>query len=66
VLSVEDDGVGFDPGQARPGGQGLRNLRERAEALGGSVRISSLPHKGTTIRIQLPRGVSAGRSATPG
>ncbi|HZV49298.1 MAG TPA: GAF domain-containing sensor histidine kinase [Candidatus Dormibacteraeota bacterium] len=55
VLSVEDDGVGFDPEQARSAGQGLRNLRERAEALGGGMRISSLPGRGTVVRIRLPR-----------
>ena len=55
VLAVEDDGVGFDPAQARSGGQGLRNLRERAEALGGSVRVTSAPGRGTSVRVHLPR-----------
>ncbi len=55
VLMVEDDGVGFDPARARGEGQGLRNLRKRTEALGGSVRISSLPGKCTVVRIRIPR-----------
>jgi len=54
VLAVEDDGAGFDPEQPRPDGQGLRHLRERAEALGGSLRLTSAPGAGTTLRIELP------------
>jgi signal transduction histidine kinase len=54
VLEVDDDGRGFDP--ARPtGGQGLRNLRERAAALGGQAEIASAPGEGTSIRVTLPR-----------
>jgi signal transduction histidine kinase len=54
VLEVDDDGRGFDP--ARPsGGQGLRNLRERAEALGGRADIASAPGEGTRVRVTIPR-----------
>jgi signal transduction histidine kinase len=55
VLEVDDDGQGFDPATARPGGQGLGNLRARAEALGGRVEIDSQPDEGTRVRVQLPR-----------
>jgi signal transduction histidine kinase len=54
VISVEDDGVGFDPREAQSGGQGLRNLRERAEAMGGNMRVFSAPGKGTVMRVRLP------------
>lgn len=49
TLTVEDDGAGFDSGQ-RNGGMGLRNMRERAEALpGGWFRVESHRGKGTSV-----------------
>jgi signal transduction histidine kinase len=54
VLEVDDDGRGFDP--AQPGsGYGLRNLRERATALGGRAEITSAPGEGTRVRVTIPR-----------
>jgi signal transduction histidine kinase len=53
-LTIEDDGVGFSPRTARESGFGLTGMRERAAALGGSVRISSHKDKGTRIRIVFP------------
>jgi signal transduction histidine kinase len=55
VLEVDDDGRGFDPSQATGSGHGLRNLRERARALGGRAEIDSTPGEGTTIRVTIPR-----------
>jgi signal transduction histidine kinase len=55
VLEVDDDGRGFDPARATGAGQGLRNLRERAEGLGGRAQISSTPGQGTRVRVVLPR-----------
>jgi signal transduction histidine kinase len=55
VLEVDDDGRGFDPAQDRRGGQGLRNLRERARALGGRAEIDSVPGEGAKVRITIPR-----------
>jgi signal transduction histidine kinase len=55
VLEVDDDGQGFDPTLARPGGQGLGNLGARAEALGGRVEIDSRSSEGTRVRVQLTR-----------
>jgi signal transduction histidine kinase len=55
VLEVDDDGRGFDPAQDSGGGQGLRNLRERARELGGRAEIDSAPGSGTTIRVTIPR-----------
>lgn len=55
VLEVEDDGVGFEPGRAGDGaGQGLRNIRERAAALGATVDIVSAPGAGTHLTIRGP------------
>jgi len=55
VLEVDDDGRGFDPATARPRGQGLGNLRARAQALGGRVEIDSHQGEGTRVRVQLTR-----------
>ncbi len=49
-LSVADDGVGG----ADPDGTGLRGLSDRVAALGGTVQVSSVPDRGTCIRIELP------------
>ena len=55
---VKDDGRGFDPGAAGPRGMGdhfgLAGISERAEALGGEVRIASAPGVGTEIACRLP------------
>jgi signal transduction histidine kinase len=51
VLSVRDDGVGgADPG----GGSGLVGLRDRVEALGGSISVESPQGAGTRITAELP------------
>jgi signal transduction histidine kinase len=54
VLEVDDDGTGFDPDTVNPG-QGLGNLRGRAERLGGRLDLVSVPGEGTTVKIILPR-----------
>ncbi len=55
VLEVDDDGRGFDAARATGTGQGLRNLRERAEGLGGRAEIHSTPGQGTRVRVTIPR-----------
>ena len=54
VLEIDDDGQGFDQTGSPAGGQGLANLRTRAEALGGLARVESSAAEGTTIGIELP------------
>jgi signal transduction histidine kinase len=54
VLSVEDNGCGFDPQQAFVG-MGLQNMRHRAVELGGRIEISSQPGHGTRICVEIPR-----------
>jgi len=58
VVVTKDDGVGFNSASAR-GGLGLLGLRERVQALDGTVRISSSLNKGTTIEVRIPVGVHA-------
>lgn len=55
VFEVSDDGVGFDPA-ATEGGNGLRNLKERAAALRGSAEIVSEMSRGTVVRWRVPLG----------
>lgn len=54
VLEIDDDGRGFNVGRGSSRGQGLRNMRERVEAIGGTFSVESSPAEGTTVRVQLP------------
>ncbi len=54
VLTITDDGVGFDPAGVDPGGHGLGNLRARADALGGSVRFDPREEGGTRVVLRFP------------
>jgi signal transduction histidine kinase len=53
VLTIDDDGVGFDAG-GESVGNGLRNMRERAASLHGSLQVSSRNGKGTRLSIKFP------------
>ena len=57
-LAVRDDGRGFVVQEAA-GRHGLRNMRERVEALGGRLEISSGLWEGTRVTATLPLQVSA-------
>lgn len=52
VLSVTDDGGGFDPAARTGRGHGLVNLGIRAREIGGSLQIESAPGKGTRITLR--------------
>jgi signal transduction histidine kinase len=54
VLSVRDDGAGFDPANPPNEGMGLRNLAARASVLKGTLRIVSEPGVGTRVEIGFP------------
>ena len=54
VVEVTDDGVGFDLGAGAQVGRGLENVRERADALEGTLTISSEPGSGTRVRLEVP------------
>ena len=57
VLSVRDDGVGFD---LRAGsGSGLVNLSDRLAAVGGELRVLSAPGRGTEVICAVPRPPAA-------
>jgi signal transduction histidine kinase len=54
TIVLEDDGCGFEPGSARPGADGLRNMRERLEQLGGCCEIVTGSGKGTRVVFRVP------------
>jgi two-component system sensor histidine kinase UhpB len=53
ILTVADDGCGFDPTQPHTG-LGLRGMRERTRLLNGTITFESSPGQGTTVRVTLP------------
>ena len=58
-LIIEDDGNGFDLSEieklnrTRESGNGLNNIRERADLINAKLYINSTPSKGTTIFVEL-------------
>ncbi len=61
-VAVADDGRGFDPSEAEKSTSfGIKGMRERAEMLGGSLTLTSLPGVGTEVRILVP--LATARSA---
>ena len=54
MITIEDDGRGFDASQALSKGIGLRNIKNRVSVLGGKFRIDSFIGRGTHISIELP------------
>ena len=53
-VTVADDGAGFDPAGTPRAGLGLTSMRERAEALGGTLAVASAPGSGTTVTLEVP------------
>ena len=53
-VMIEDNGVGFDPREVLRGEHfGLLGMRERAEALGGTMNLESAPGSGTTVVVEV-------------
>lgn len=53
-IEINDDGIGFNPDDARREGHGLDNMAARAEEMGGTLTIASSPGQGTRIVVQVP------------
>ncbi len=56
TLTIEDDGVGFDPAslvRSMEGGFGLASMRERVEQVGGTLTVHTARNEGTTIVVAL-------------
>ncbi len=65
VGCVEDDGRGFEGTSEGDGdngvpGRGLHSMRERAELVGGALKLSSTPGMGTTIQASVPLNADCG------
>lgn len=53
-MVVEDDGAGFEPYTAIRGRHGIIGMNERANLLGGWLRVHSIPGEGTRLQVHLP------------
>jgi signal transduction histidine kinase len=63
ILSVDDDGAGFDPDQRLGSGHfGLANLRDRSTGLAGQLTIDTEQGRGTRVIVRLPLAPSEGPS----
>ena len=69
VVSVRDDGVGFRYDEERLRREGklgmLRSMKGRIEALGGSMRVVSMPGPGTEVEFRLPAQVRRTMTTEP-
>jgi PAS domain S-box-containing protein len=64
TLTVEDQGVGFDPAAASGVGLGLASMSERARLIQAEFAVVSRPGAGTRVSVRVPRErVLAGRSS---
>jgi signal transduction histidine kinase len=66
-LSIQDNGVGTRDWQKanRPGNHGLTIMRERAQAVDGDLRVSSIAGKGTKIEVRIPLPDGSQSESTP-
>ena len=57
TVEVKDNGTGFETGQERGGGFGMKSMQERAEILGGVISVESSPGHGTRVKcvVEIPR-----------
>lgn len=53
-LSIQDNGIGFDPGSVCWTGFGLVGMRERVSMLNGDLEVESATGKGVRVRVSLP------------
>ena len=51
-VTIHDDGEGFE-GEGSPAGQGLRNMRARAESIDGGFSLRTAPGRGTALEVVL-------------
>ncbi|MEN9444350.1 MAG: two-component sensor histidine kinase [Bacteroidota bacterium] len=54
ILTIDDNGQGFDTSTLKTQGNGLNNIRERAALINASLYINSRPGQGTQIFLELP------------
>jgi signal transduction histidine kinase len=54
VLTITDEGIGFDVNAARGKGLGLISMEERVAAIGGSLKVRSRHGSGTRLEVNVP------------
>ncbi|MBK8087050.1 MAG: hypothetical protein IPK31_03300 [Chitinophagaceae bacterium] len=54
LISIADDGIGYNVQQPKHHGAGITNMQARVAALNGSFGIEGMQNKGTTITIKIP------------
>ena len=54
IVTIHDNGKGIDTENLRRFGNGLHNMRQRMESVGGSIKITS--DKGTCVQVECPVG----------
>ena len=65
LLSIEDDGTGFDPGTERATGAGLRIMGYRADMLGGRLAVRRRVSGGTAVVCTFDPAVISGIAESP-
>lgn len=65
IVMVEDNGRGFDLAQAHRGGNGLCNMRERMEGIGGRFEVQPASGSGTRICFTVALGASGHLPSAP-
>ena len=54
VMTITDDGIGFDPAQVRQTGLGMVNIGDYADAMNATLEIDSKPGRGTRLKLVIP------------
>lgn len=54
TITIQDNGIGFDPNNIPSGHYGLLGIRERIRLTGGTFTLDSAPQKGTILTIEIP------------
>ena len=60
VMTIQDDGVGFDPAGVTIRRSGLKTMRTRAKKIGARFRLRSRRDKGTVIVVEVPKWTTEG------
>ncbi|ASK62787.1 two-component sensor histidine kinase [Virgibacillus phasianinus] len=55
ILRIVDNGIGFNVERVRASSYGIQNMSERANEIGGTCKIISLPNEGTRVEVKIPR-----------
>ncbi|PLT35958.1 sensor histidine kinase [Bacillus sp. V5-8f] len=57
IMRIVDNGLGFNIEDSKTGSYGLQNMHERAMEIGGTMKIVSVPNKGTRLEVKVPMTV---------